>query len=144
MKLYMFRTVPLSIIRSFSLYTQQWYTSYRFADSFWAGPACSKAVCKPVHLVGFIIRIRNNAQSREHKSHNCCLVCERYMIHIKTLYQKIHCPNGQACGTQPTVHTMLQVWLVNTVSWHLHLFCNDLVLSQPPSDLAARQLQPTT
>ena len=25
MKLYMFRTVPLSIIRSFSLYTQQWY-----------------------------------------------------------------------------------------------------------------------
>jgi len=33
MKLYMFRTVPLSIIRSFSLYTQQWYMSYRFADS---------------------------------------------------------------------------------------------------------------
>jgi hypothetical protein len=28
MKLYMFRTVPLSIIRSFSLYTQQWYMSY--------------------------------------------------------------------------------------------------------------------
>jgi len=25
MKLYMFRTVPLSIIRSFSLYTHQWY-----------------------------------------------------------------------------------------------------------------------
>ena len=32
-KLYMFRTVPLSIIRSFSLYTQQWYMSCRFADS---------------------------------------------------------------------------------------------------------------
>jgi len=29
----MFRTVPLSIIRSFSLYTQQWYMSYRFEDS---------------------------------------------------------------------------------------------------------------
>jgi len=29
----MFRAVPLSIIRSFSLYTQQWYMSYRFADS---------------------------------------------------------------------------------------------------------------
>ena len=29
----MFRTVPLPIIRSFSLYTQQWYMSYRFADS---------------------------------------------------------------------------------------------------------------
>ena len=33
MKLYMFWTVPLSIIRSFSLYIQQWYMSYRFADS---------------------------------------------------------------------------------------------------------------
>ena len=29
----MFRTVPLSIIRSFSLHIQQWYMSYRFADS---------------------------------------------------------------------------------------------------------------
>ena len=35
----MFRTVPLSIIRSFSLYTQQWYVymSYRFADNLRAG-----------------------------------------------------------------------------------------------------------
>ena len=37
----MFRTVPLSIIRSFSLYTQQWYMPYRFADSL-------RAVSKPV------------------------------------------------------------------------------------------------
>jgi len=36
MKLYMFRTVSLSIIRSFSLYTQQWYMSYRFGDSLLA------------------------------------------------------------------------------------------------------------
>jgi hypothetical protein len=34
MKLYIFRTVPLSIIRSYSLYIQQWYTLYRFVDSF--------------------------------------------------------------------------------------------------------------
>jgi len=33
----MFRTVPLSIIISFSLYTQQCYMSYRFADSLRAG-----------------------------------------------------------------------------------------------------------
>ena len=33
----MFRTVPLPIIRNFSLYTQQWYMSYRFADSLRAG-----------------------------------------------------------------------------------------------------------
>ena len=37
MKLCMFRTVPLSIIRSFSQYAQQWYMSYRFADSLLAG-----------------------------------------------------------------------------------------------------------
>jgi len=36
-KLYMFQTVPLSIIRSFSLYTQQWYMSFGFADSLPAG-----------------------------------------------------------------------------------------------------------
>jgi len=41
MKLYIFRTVPLSIIRSFSLYTQQWYMSYRFADSLRAGSGCN-------------------------------------------------------------------------------------------------------
>ena len=33
----MFRTVPPTIIRSFSLYTQQCYMSYRFADSLRAG-----------------------------------------------------------------------------------------------------------
>jgi hypothetical protein len=33
----MFRKVPLSIIRSFSLYTWQWFMSYRFADSFRTG-----------------------------------------------------------------------------------------------------------
>jgi len=32
-KLYMFRTFPLSIIRNFSLYTQQWYMSHSFAFS---------------------------------------------------------------------------------------------------------------
>jgi len=33
----MFRTLPLSTIRSFSLSTQQWYMSYRFVDSLRAG-----------------------------------------------------------------------------------------------------------
>jgi hypothetical protein len=37
MKLCSFRTDPTSIIRSYSLYTQQWYMSYRFVDSFRAG-----------------------------------------------------------------------------------------------------------
>jgi len=50
MKFYMFRTIPLSIVRSFSLYTQQWYMPYRFVDSLRAelGWSCSQAVSKPV------------------------------------------------------------------------------------------------
>jgi hypothetical protein len=49
----MFRTVVLSIIRSYSLYTQQWYMSYRFVDSFRAAVpswscCCSTAVYKPL------------------------------------------------------------------------------------------------
>jgi len=49
-KLYTFRIVSLYIIRSFSLYTQQWYMSYRFADSLRAGSGrnCTQAVSKPV------------------------------------------------------------------------------------------------
>ena len=71
-KLCMFRTVPLSIVRSSSSYTQQWYMSYRFADSLREGSGRSSvlillASCqltcmtytteKFVHLVDFIIRI---------------------------------------------------------------------------------------
>ena len=87
----MFRTVSLSIIRSFPLHTQQWYMSYRFADSLRAGSLwhtpllcvqwktpddgqrnCSKHVEfysknkfeKLVHLVGFIVRM----SCRSHRS----------------------------------------------------------------------------
>jgi hypothetical protein len=80
MKLYMFQTVPVSIIRSFPLYTQQWYMWYRFAVSKpvphipllcvqWKTPDDGHRNClkhvefhskinfeKLVHLVGFIIR----------------------------------------------------------------------------------------
>ena len=56
MKLYMFRTVRLSIIRSFSLYSQHLYMSYSFADSLWAGSgwnavpswSCSQAASRTV------------------------------------------------------------------------------------------------
>ena len=49
-KLYMFRTVPLSINRVFLLYTQQWYTSHNFVDNLRTVPSwsCSQAVSKSV------------------------------------------------------------------------------------------------
>jgi len=66
----MFRTAPVSIISSFSLYTQQWYMSYRFADScpthveFYFKNKLEKLV----HLVGFIIRIYHDARSPERQT----------------------------------------------------------------------------
>ena len=56
-KFYMFRTAPLSIIRNFSLYTQQWYMSKRFADSLQLGSGRSFLIliascnCKPVRHI---------------------------------------------------------------------------------------------
>jgi hypothetical protein len=62
MKIYMFRTAPLSFIRRFSLYTQQWYTSYSLADSLRAGSGsewnwswfCSQAVCKNIWHISLL------------------------------------------------------------------------------------------
>jgi len=89
MKLYMFRTVPLSIIRSRSLYTQQWLMvlatcqqtcmTYTTAECtvenswWWTEELSDKHVEfysknkfeKLVHLVGFIIRIYHDARSHE-------------------------------------------------------------------------------
>ena len=80
----MFRTVPLSTIRSFSLYKQQWYMSYRFTDCLLSADLYDIYHCcvysekllivdkgtvrnmkfysknkfeKLVHLVGFITRL---------------------------------------------------------------------------------------
>jgi len=79
----MFRTVPLSIIRSFAPYTQQWYMSYRFADSLRAGSERSfiefyaKKFDKLVHLVGFIIRIYHHARSPERQITYCAYLMFR-------------------------------------------------------------------
>jgi hypothetical protein len=51
----MFGRVPLSIIRIFALYTQQWYMSYRFTDSLRAGWSCSQAVNKPVCIAVYTV-----------------------------------------------------------------------------------------
>ena len=93
----MFRTVPLSIIGSFSPYTQQWYMSYSYADCLLAScqqtcmtytiAACTvknsrRRTCpkhvefysknkfeKLVHLVGFILRIYHDARSHERQKY---------------------------------------------------------------------------
>ena len=105
-KLYMFRAVPLSIVRSFSLYTQQWYMSFHSIPSWscsqalwhipllcvqWKTPDDGQRNCpkhvefysknkfeKLVHLVGFITRLYHAARSPE------CQKPNRYWISSPT------------------------------------------------------------
>ena len=90
-KLYMFRTVPMSIICSFSLYTQQRYMLYRFADS------CLNETCrvsskknkfeKLVYLVGFVTRIyhdsRLNLRFIRPENSNCDFAERKILILLK-------------------------------------------------------------
>jgi len=64
----MFRIVPLSIIRSFSLYTQPWYMSCKQQAVSKHVEFHSKNIFeKLVHLVGFIIRIYHDTRSPENQ-----------------------------------------------------------------------------
>jgi len=49
----MFRTLPLSILRSFSLYIQLWYMSYRFADSLLASCQQTCMTCTMHHTATY-------------------------------------------------------------------------------------------
>ena len=59
----MFRTVPLSTIKSFSLYTQQWYVSYRLQ-------------------LQLASRIRTELQFRPDPAHiyHCCVHSEKLLM----------------------------------------------------------------
>jgi len=70
MKLYMFRTVPMSIIRSFSLYTQQWYMSYRFADSLKAQSGWNKFHSDPVRKLS----------ANLYDIYHCCVYSEKLLM----------------------------------------------------------------
>ena len=61
----MFRTVPLSIIRSFSLYTQQRYMSYRFADSLRTGSGRN---------------FRPNSARKLYDIYHCCVYSEKPLM----------------------------------------------------------------
>ena len=67
----MFRSVPLSIIKSFSLYTQQWYMSQRFADSCRAGSGwnCSS-----------ILILLRKLPTNLYDIHHCCVYGEKLLM----------------------------------------------------------------
>ena len=71
-KLYMFRTVPVSIIGSFSLYTQQWYMSYRFVDSL-------RASCQQTYMTYTIAvcTVKNSWWWTEELSDTCRILFQK-------------------------------------------------------------------
>ena len=66
----MFRRIPLSIIRIFSLYTQQWYMSYRIRMELVPSWSCSQAVCKPVwHIPLLCVQRKTPDEQRNSPKH---------------------------------------------------------------------------
>jgi len=65
-KLRMFRTLSLSIITSFSPYTQQWFMSYRFADSLRAGSGRNQ--------------FHPDRPRKLYDIYHCCVYCEKLLI----------------------------------------------------------------
>jgi hypothetical protein len=102
MKLYMLRTVPLSIIRTFSLYTQQWYMLYRFADSCEQdqdGTSWSwlHAVCKPVWRIS--------------------LLCVQW---------KIPDDRQRNCPEHVEFHSKKKIWEISASSWFYYKKLNTM------------------
>jgi len=77
----MFQTVPLSIIRSFSLYTQQWYVSY----SLWAGSgqnvlillASCQQTCVTYTIA--VCTVKNSWWWTEELSETCRVLFQKYI-----------------------------------------------------------------
>ena len=103
MKLYMFRTVPLSIIRSFSLYTQQWYMLYRFADNLRGGSGwkCSSIPILPSFILILLA--------------SCQQTCITHTIAVCTVrnssWWKRNCPK------HVEFYSKIKFWEISTSSW---------------------------
>jgi len=116
-KLYMFRRVPLSIIRSFSLYTQEWYMSNRFADSL---RACSQAVSKPVWHIPFLCvqrktpddGQRNSPKRVEFYSKNKFEKLVHLVAFIIRIFHDARSPERQT-------ERLVKLWFMLTVDPHL-------------------------
>ena len=84
-KLYMFRTVLLSIIRSCSLYTQQWYMSYKFADSLRAGSGRSVLIllasCMTYTIA--VCTVKNYWWWTEELSETCRVLFQKWVWEIR-------------------------------------------------------------
>ena len=73
----MFRTVPVPIIRSFSLYTQQWYIPFRIVDSCRGGSGWNRFHSDPAHkLSANLYDISNKSPTR----------CNNFPVYYPNIY----------------------------------------------------------
>jgi hypothetical protein len=100
MKLYIFRTVPLSIISSYSLYTQKWYMSYRFVGSF--REAGSGWNCSSILILLLLLLLLLES---------CLQTCMTYTIAECTV-------NGQrSCPKHVEFHFQNKIWEISASCW---------------------------
>jgi len=130
MKLYMFRTGFLSIIRSFSLYTRQCYMSYRFADSLRAGSGCSililHASCQKTSMTFSIAvcTVKNSWWWTEELSETCRVSFQEWIWEISSsswvYYKKFNTMYGH------TNFRYLSYWIIFVIrirKYAAHSFC---------------------
>jgi len=116
----MFRTVPLSIIRSYALYTQQWYMSYRFADCLLAGSGCSLillASCQKICMTYTIAvcTVKNSWWWTEELSETCRVLFQEWIWEISAsswFYYRNSAAGSRSCSQAVCISV-----------WHIPLLC---------------------
>ena len=112
----------------YSLYTHQWYMSYRFVDSCRAGPgwtwSCSKAVYKPVwHILLLSVQWMNSWWWTEELSETCRVSCQNKFVKLVHLVgfiikKSLGLLIGVIIGYINTVNNICK-----TSYWHVVFWC---------------------
>jgi len=117
----MFRTVPLSIIRSFSLYTQQWCMSYSLRAG--SGRSCSSvpillASCQQTCMTytNAVCIVKNSWWWTEELSETCRVLFQKYIWEISAsswfCYKNLsRCTVTWTSDSSVWVSNMCSVWL---------------------------------
>ena len=112
LKFYMFRTVPLSIIRNFSLYTQQWYLSYTFADSSRAGSG------RNVLILRVILTVKNSWWCTEELSETCRILFQKWIWETGAS-SRFYFKNLSRSTVTWTLNTTFLFYLIHFLDLHL-------------------------
>jgi hypothetical protein len=107
----------------YSLYTQQWYMSYRFVDSFRTGPSwsCSKAVCTvPVRHIPLLSVQWINCWWWTDK------LCETCSVSWKNKFVKLVHLVGFIVKKFVTMHGHMNLKKKSTICWFLKKIWRDV------------------